>query len=98
MINESGVSANGTSHSEKRSHQRRRMLKGGKVIFNKKCSIISCVIKDLSPAGARLSFPTQQALPLHFHLEVNEMGGYDCELVRGAGNEYGVKFVPVSPA
>lgn len=81
------------SESERRLYQRRRMFKGGKVIFNNRNSVISCVVRDLSQSGAKLTFPTPQALPPRFQLEINEMGAYDCELVRAKGVEYGVRFV-----
>ena len=78
---------------ERRRELRRRTFKGGKVIFNDRSSVISCVVRDISATGARLTFPAPQALPQRFQLQVNEMGDYDCELVRVNGTEYGVRFV-----
>lgn len=81
------------SESERRLHLRRRMFKGGRVIFNNRNCVINCVVRDLSQSGAKLTFPSPQSLPARFQLEINDLGSYDCELVRSKGVEYGVRFV-----
>ncbi|HVI89195.1 MAG TPA: PilZ domain-containing protein [Dongiaceae bacterium] len=88
-----GTGLPGINESERRLHQRRRLFKGGKVIFNNRACVINCVVRDLSPSGAKLTFPTPQALPSRFHLEINDLGKYECELVRSKGVEYGVRFI-----
>lgn len=74
-------------------HQRRRLFKAGKVVFNNRTCVINCVVRDLSQSGAKLVFPSPQSLPARFQLEINDLGSYDFELVRSKGIEYGVRFI-----
>src|SRR5437899_13082767 len=82
------------SQAERRGQCRRRMFKGAKVLLNEHSSVINCVVKDLSATGARLFFQNFQPLPQRFKLVINELGAYDCEIVRLHNTEYGVRFIP----
>lgn len=53
---------------EKRDIRRQRVLKSGKIIFNDGSSVVDCVIRNLSVAGARLEVPTTVGLPPEFTL------------------------------
>jgi hypothetical protein len=53
---------------EHRYIRRRRVLKSGKIIFPEGNSVVDCVIRNLSAAGAQLHIPTTVGLPQHFTL------------------------------
>jgi PilZ domain-containing protein len=80
--------------AERRQAVRRRTYRGAKVLLNSRSSVIDCVVRDMSSSGARLSFQDLQPLPQRFQLLINELGTYDCEIVRVVGTEYGVRFIP----
>ncbi|HVJ35448.1 MAG TPA: PilZ domain-containing protein [Terriglobia bacterium] len=78
---------------ERRVAPRRRVLKAAKIFVNDGASVYDCTVHDVSATGARLSMGIFQVLPKQFRLVVNDLGGHLCELVRIAGNEYGVRFI-----
>lgn len=92
-----GTEASGPSgdakEGERRLHPRRRMFKGGKVVFNDRACVVDCVVRDLSNTGARLVFKDFQPLPQRFQLVIQELGTYECEVVRHHQTEYGVRFI-----
>jgi len=53
---------------ERRAHQRHRVLKPVKAVFNANQSVIDCVMRDISLGGARLSCGQAMRLPEHFLL------------------------------
>jgi hypothetical protein len=73
MANHSAQSRKALTPSEKRRFQRARMLKAGKVILSE-WSTIDCVIRDLSPGGARLVFAAPTPLPKSFRLLIVATG------------------------
>jgi hypothetical protein len=81
------------AHSESRSTQRRRVLKGGIVAFNERFSTLPCMIRDISATGARLRIDGSINAPDTFELIV-ELDGLeaDCEVVWRKGSEIGVRF------
>ena len=54
------------ANSERRSIYRRRALKTGKIIFNDRQSVIDCVVRDESDAGARLKVGGVLGIPDEF--------------------------------
>ncbi len=54
--------------TERRKTQRRRTLKGGRIVFNGGFSSLSCKIRNLSEGGARLEFETVLGVPSEFVL------------------------------
>jgi hypothetical protein len=81
---------------ERRAHQRFKTLKSGKVVFNDNASILDCVIRDLSRAGARLRFAGTPILPVRFDLELVMADGSKrqetCRVVWQRASEMGVAF------
>ena len=51
----------------RRKSPRRRTLKEGKVLL-RGCSVLDCLIRDMSDEGARLEFGGPTELPPHFRL------------------------------
>jgi hypothetical protein len=49
------------SFDERRASPRQRRLNGAKIVFNNNSSVIDCIVRDLSPHGARLVVPALSA-------------------------------------
>ena len=56
------------SSGERRAHQRHRVLKPVKAVFNTNQSVLNCVMRDISLGGARLHCAQAMQLPEHFQL------------------------------
>jgi len=54
---------------DRRSARRQRVLKEGKVILSDRVSL-DCVVRDISPGGARIEFDTPVSLPADFSLRI----------------------------
>ena len=78
--------------SNKRQQPRRRVIKGGKVIFNRGQSIIDCSIRDLSEGGAKLVFGGPTNMPHEFQLQLPDGRRFQCELRWARDGAVGVKF------
>lgn len=48
----------------------RRVLKGGKIVFNRNTSVVDCTVRSLSANGARLDVSTTVGLPGEFELRI----------------------------
>jgi PilZ domain len=59
---------------ERRVSSRARRLFGAKIVFNNNSSVIDCVLRDLSPQGARLLVPSTNGIPDQFELRINRNG------------------------
>ncbi len=78
---------------EKRIIRRQRVLKGGKIIFADGNSVVDCVIRNLSAAGARLEVPTTVGLPQEFTLVDSHSGrSYVVKVAWRRGETMGVEF------
>lgn len=78
---------------EKRIIRRRRVLKSGKIIFADGNSVVDCVIRDLSVAGARLEVPTTVGVPHEFILlDVHANRRYAAKIAWRRGASMGVEF------
>lgn len=81
------------NEEEKRIIRRQRVLKGGKIIFADGNSVVDCVIRNLSVAGARLVVPTTIGLPQEFTLLDTHSGrGYIAKVAWRRGEVMGVEF------
>ncbi|MEM9026977.1 MAG: response regulator [Pseudomonadota bacterium] len=78
---------------ENRDSQRRRMLKGGVIVFDCQHMTVPCVVRDISATGARLQVSEATAIPNTFELLV-ELDGLraDCVVIWRASSRVGVKF------
>ena len=80
--------------ADRRSVARRRVLKGGIVAFNERHATLSCTVRDLSEAGARLQLDAAPNVPDRFELIV-ELDGMEapCEVIWRKHPEMGVRFL-----
>jgi hypothetical protein len=63
-----GLGTQMNQDSESRRNQRQRTLKDGKIIFNENRSVINCIVRDVSPTGAKLKLAATTELPTEFKL------------------------------
>jgi hypothetical protein len=79
---------------ERRASSRQRRLHGGKIVFNNNTSSIDCVVRDLSPTGARLEVASPIGIPDWFDLRINRNGVcYPSKVVWRSANQIGVMFL-----
>jgi hypothetical protein len=71
---------------------RRRVFKGSKITFNDRSSVIDCLVRDKSDAGARLHLPSTTGVPDEFELEDGKERRR-CRVVWRSLTEIGVAFV-----
>jgi len=76
---------------EHRQQPRLRTLKSGKIVFNKKSSVLDCTIRNLSRTGACLQVADPTGIPQSFELLV---GGVSraCQISWRSGTRVGVIF------
>ena len=78
---------------DKRDIRRQRVLKSGKIIFADGNSVVDCVIRNLSVAGARLEVPTTVGLPNEFTLlDAHSGRTYAAKVIWRRGESMGVEF------
>lgn len=80
--------------SNRREQFRRTVIKGARIIFNDRRSMLSCRVRDMTDSGARLDLSTQQLLPHEFELQVSGSPVRRCGLRWAHGNFVGVSFLP----
>ncbi len=83
---------------ERRKSVRRRVLKGGKIVYNHRFSAIDCTLRNLSETGAMLSVAGQYGVPDHFNLEFDAAPPRDCRVVWRHDDRLGVEFTPEATA
>ena len=77
---------------ERRSVRSRSFLKATIRFYNRNVTI-DCVVRDISPAGAKLEVDRTYVLPQEFDLEVPQRSAvYPCELKWRKENAAGVRF------
>ncbi|MCD2470907.1 diguanylate cyclase [Jiella sp. MQZ9-1] len=80
--------------AERRGERRQRVLKRAKVMVPERGYLVDCVVRNLSPNGARLRFDAYFAPPEKFVLEIIGTGERrNAELRWQIGNEIGVELV-----
>jgi hypothetical protein len=62
------------SFDERRASPRQRRLNGAKIVFNNNSSVIDCIVRDLSPHGARLVVASPVGIPERFDLRIDRNG------------------------
>jgi len=77
--------------NERRAGERSRAVKGAMIQSER--GRMECVVRNLSPKGARLSFSDVSEVPAKFQLRVGTDGGWRNATARWRrGNEVGVSF------
>ncbi len=82
------------SNEPDRLFQRRKVIKGGTIAFNRRRLTYPCVVRDISEAGARMRVDTPDSIPETFDLLI-ELDGFEaeCEVLWREGREIGVRFL-----
>lgn len=70
-ITEKSIGLDGEVFEDRRGETRQRVLKGGKLSFNKGYGALECVVRNVSPHGARLAFGDTAAVPPAFTLFIS---------------------------
>ena len=86
---------------ERRESHRARILRGGKVLFNDRRSLLDCTIRNLSPEGACLQIESLVGVPPDFELLIDgEEAPRACRLMWQSEHRAGVAFEarPFQPA
>ena len=83
-----------------RTVDRKRVLKGARILFNGHNSSIDVAIRDLSDTGCRLRLDSMVPVPEHFDLLVRmDSRLYPSRVVWRKANEIGVEFLaPPQPS
>jgi hypothetical protein len=76
---------------EHRHDPRLRTLKSGKIVFNKKSSVVDCTIRNLSRTGACLQVATPAGIPQRFELLIDGVS-WACQITWRSGTRIGVTF------
>jgi hypothetical protein len=71
---------------------RRRVLKGGRIVFNNKTSTIDCTARNISDGGAMLLIPNPLGVPDSFLLFVGEDPPRSCTVRWRSATAIGVSF------
>lgn len=82
---------NGTNGTERRQEPRRRTLKAGRVLIDKK-SVLNCTIRNLSEHGGRLDIDSVVGVPEEFVLDIAGEGARRARVVWKTYTSLGVKF------
>jgi hypothetical protein len=85
-------------HNEHRETARHHTLKGAKVVFNNRSSVISCHVIDLTPKGACIEVPTTLGIPAEFELFIDlTKEWHACTVAWHSGSRIGVEFPEQRP-
>ncbi|MEQ1576336.1 MAG: PilZ domain-containing protein [Hyphomicrobium sp.] len=76
------------------NRQARRLLLGGKIIFNNRNSVFDCVVRALSADGAELRMKSTLGVPDAFELRIGPAGeAFQCDIAWRTETEIGVMFL-----
>lgn len=78
---------------ERRRWPRSRTLKAGRIVFNLKSSVVTCMVRNLTDHGALLVVESTAGIPQHFELLMeHELRGRPCMVVWQQEKQIGVTF------
>src|SRR5262249_16836886 len=78
---------------ERRASHRSRTLRGGKILFNDRRSVLDCTIRNLSPEGACLQVESLVGVPAAVELLLDSQGTpRPCRLAGQSHDRAGVEF------
>ena len=81
--------------AERRTDERRRVLKAGKIVWNNGSSILDCTLRNVSKTGAMLEVLSALTVPEEFELRWdNNAQRQRCSVVWRKLNLVSVKFEP----
>lgn len=76
----------------KRRTERKKTIRGARIIFNRGYGTMSCTIVDMTEDGAALRPVAGEILPRYFVLELADRRRFNCELIHRTNGVVGVKF------
>ena len=79
------------SDRNRHRYKRSSVFCAGKIVFEDET--IDCDVLNLSASGAQIRVLGEAEPPERFVLRIDGFGKFDCEVVRRAGEKYGVAFV-----
>jgi hypothetical protein len=83
----------GNFSGDSRASPRRRRLNGAKIVFNNNASVIDCVVRDISPQGARIRVASPIGIPDRFDLRIDRSGTtYPSKVAWRSNDQIGVTF------
>jgi hypothetical protein len=84
------------SMGERRASPRQRRLNRAKLIFNNNSSVIDCIVRDLSPHGARLLVTSQVGIPDRVELRIDRNDAcHPSKVAWRTNDQIGVMFLDV---
>ena len=90
------TASNPRTHDPRKALRKRSYLRGA-INFNKACNTFDCVVRDISPEGARLDLSGAVSLPDIFDLYIPQKERTLCANIAWRnGEEVGVAFVQPS--
>lgn len=78
---------------ERRRQPRLRALKSGRAILPGGQSTFDCMIRNLSPLGAKVTFESTTDIPREFRLRFEDGTTHDCAVKWRRERELGVEFL-----
>ena len=79
--------------AERKRYQRLRTLKTGKIVFNRRCSVVDCMVRNVSAAGACLELPSTVGIPDRFDLLIGaDQPARPCRVAWKDDTRVGVTF------
>ena len=80
------------SDNDNRLIQRRKTLKGARIVFNAGRSTIDATVRNVSSKGAKLQVSSVVGIPDTFDLLIDGNGSQPCRVVWRTLKELGVEF------
>jgi hypothetical protein len=77
---------------ERRTDQRGRTFKSGKIAFNRHFSVFDCLVRNLTAHGACLEVANSLGVPTRFELMLTDGTKYSCHMIWRFGDRIGVAF------
>lgn len=78
---------------DRRTEPRTRALKAGRAVVAGGYSTFDCVVRNLSPAGAKVQFESTVDIPADFRLRFEDGTIHDCHVRWRTHRELGVEFI-----
>ena len=78
--------------NELRQADRKRTLKGGKIVYRGSNCLMDCIVYDFSLAGAKIRPADPPKCPESFSLELTDGRIFHCKVIWQSGDWIGVRF------
>ena len=82
---------------ERRGNPRTRALKAGRIILPGGFSTFDCMIRNLSPVGAKIVMESTLSIPDSFTLRFEDGSDHECHVRWRKPGELGIRFVSPDP-